>query len=84
MDYYEHRLPCDATQIGSFRGFVGEAGLEQLLKATINTAVAIKAVKSEEWERFFVDTTVQEGAIAHPEPVAGGAGHWALEVRSSA
>ena len=66
MDYYEHRLPCDATQIGRFRVVVGEAGLEQLLKATINTAVDIKAVKPEELERVIVDTTVQEKAIAHP------------------
>lgn len=66
MDYYEHRLPCDATQIGRFRVVVGEAGLEQMLKATINTAVDIKAVKPEELERVIVDTTVQEKAIAHP------------------
>jgi transposase, IS5 family len=66
MDYYEHRLPCDATQIGRFRAVVGEAGLEQMLKATINTAVSIKAVKPQELERVIVDTTVQEKAIAHP------------------
>ena len=66
MDYYEHRLPCDATQIGRFRVVVGEAGLEQMLKATINVAVDIKAVKPEEFERVIVDTTVQEKAIAHP------------------
>ena len=66
MAYYEHRLPCDATQIGRFRVVVGEAGLEQMLKATINTAVDIKAVKPEELERVIVDTTVQEKAIAHP------------------
>ena len=66
MDYDEHRLACDATQIGRFRVFVGEAGLEQLLKATINMAVAIKAVKPEELERVIVDTTVQEKAVAHP------------------
>ena len=35
MDYYEPRLPCDATQIGRFRRLLGEDGLEQLLKATI-------------------------------------------------
>jgi IS5 family transposase len=35
MDYYEHRLPCDPTQIGRFRHALGEEGLEQLLKATI-------------------------------------------------
>ena len=30
MDYYEHRLPCDATQIGRFRRDLGEDGMEQL------------------------------------------------------
>jgi len=66
MQYYEHRLPCDATQIGRFRRDIGEQGLEQLLKATIDAAVAMKAVKPQELERVIVDTTVQEKAIAHP------------------
>jgi IS5 family transposase len=66
MEYYEPRLPCDATQIGRFRRAIGEEGLEQLLKSTIETAVEIKAVKPAELERVIVDTTVQEKAIAHP------------------
>ena len=66
MDYYEHRLPCDPTQIGRFRRDLGEDGMELLLKATIDTAVAIKAVKPRDLERVIVDTTVQEKAIAHP------------------
>lgn len=37
MDYYEHRLPCDATQIGRFRRDLGEDGMELLLKATTST-----------------------------------------------
>jgi transposase, IS5 family len=65
-EYYEHRLPCDATQIGRFRHDIGEEGLEQLLKATIDTAVSAAAVKPEALERVTVDTTVQEKAIAHP------------------
>ena len=66
LEYYEHRLPCDATQVGRFRHDIGEEGMEQLLKATIDTAVAMKAVKPEALERVTVDTTVQEKAIAHP------------------
>jgi len=66
MEYYEPRLPCDATQIGRFRTAIGEEGLEQLLKFTIQTAVEIKAIKPAELERVIVDSTVQEKAIAHP------------------
>ena len=66
QDYYEHRLPCDATQVGRFRHDIGEDGMEQLLKATIDTAVTAGAVKPETLERVTVDTTVQEKAIAHP------------------
>ena len=66
MAYYEHRLPCDATQIGRFRRDLGEEGLELLLKATIDTAVAIDAVRPKDLQRVIVDTTVQEKAIAHP------------------
>lgn len=66
MAYYEPRLPCDATQIGRFRTALGEEGLEQLLKFTIQTAVEIKAIKPADLERVIVDSTVQEKAIAHP------------------
>jgi len=66
MAFYEPRLPCDATQIGRFRSAIGEAGVEELLKATIDTAVQSKAIKPAEFERLIVDTTVQEKAIAHP------------------
>jgi transposase, IS5 family len=66
MDYYEPRLPCDATQIGRFRTGIGEAGLQAILKATIDTALASKAIKPAEFERIIVDSTVQEKAIAYP------------------
>ena len=51
MDYYEHRLPCDATQIGRLRRALGEDGMELMLKATIDTAVAIGAVQARDLER---------------------------------
>jgi IS5 family transposase len=66
QEYYEPRLPCDATQVGRFRTAIGEAGVEELLKATIDTAVETKAVRPDEFERIIVDSTVQEKAIAHP------------------
>ena len=66
MEYYTPKLPCDAAQISRFRKVLGEAGVEQLLKTTIETAVALQAVKKTEFERVIVDTTVQEKAIAHP------------------
>ena len=66
MDYYEPRLPCDATQIGRFRAAIGEPGVEEMLKATMHTAVDIGAIKPAEFEHVIVDTTVQEKAIAHP------------------
>ena len=66
MAYYEPRLPCDHTQIGRFRRLLGEAGVEQLLKTTLEAAVAMKLVNRSEFERVIVDTTVQEKAIAHP------------------
>lgn len=66
QDYYTPELPCDATQLGRFRTAIGEAGVEELLKATIDTAVQTKAVRPAEFERIIVDTTVQEKAIAHP------------------
>ena len=40
--------------------------MEELLKATIDTAVQTQAVRPAEFERVIVDTTVQEKAIAHP------------------
>lgn len=66
MDYYEPRLPCDATQIGRFRTGIGEAGMQAILKATIDTAVTSKAINPAEFERIIVDSTVQEKAIAYP------------------
>ena len=66
MQYYEPRLPCDPTQIGRFRTAIGEAGMEAILKATIDTAIVCKAIKPAEFERIIVDTTVQEKVIAYP------------------
>ena len=64
--YYEPRMPCDPTHICRFRKMIGEEGVEQLLIATIETAVSSNAVKPSEFEKVIVDSTVLEKAIAHP------------------
>ena len=45
---------------------LGEAGVEQLLKPTIEASASMAVVKRCEFERTIVDITVQEKAIAHP------------------
>jgi len=72
--YYTPKLPCDATQIGRFRSAIGEAGVEELLKATIDAAVQMKAIRPAEFERVIVDTTVQE----RPSPIRSTAVCWTL------
>lgn len=57
-EYYEPRSPCDATQTGRFRTAIGEAGLEELLKATIDTAVVTKAAPERVRTRDRVDARV--------------------------
>ena len=61
-------LGCRATtrRSDAFRQVLGEAGVEQLLKTTIEAAVNMGAIKRSEFERVIVDTTVQEKAVAHP------------------
>ncbi|PPU71944.1 IS5/IS1182 family transposase [Xanthomonas cucurbitae] len=59
-------LPCAPSSLTRWRQRLGEAGMEELLAHTINTAHAIKAVDARELSRVIVDTTVQEKAIAHP------------------
>ena len=66
MDYYQPKLPCDPAQITRFRQLLGEAGVEELLKATIDAAVKMKAIRPSEFERVIVDSTVSEKAIAYP------------------
>ena len=66
MDYFEHRLPCDATLIGKFRKLIGEQGVEELLSQTISVALSMKVISKKALETVVVDSTVQPKAIAHP------------------
>jgi IS5 family transposase len=65
-EYFEHRWPCDPTQLVKFRKLLGEEGVEELLARTVEVAVTLKLIASKELSRIIVDSTVQEKAIAHP------------------
>jgi IS5 family transposase len=65
-EYFEHRWPCDPTQLGRFRKLLGEEGVEELLARTMEVAVTLKLIAKQELTRVIVDSTVQEKAVAHP------------------
>ena len=62
----QHELPIDPSSLSKWRKRVGAERLEKLLEATIHTALAMKAVRPQEFQKVNVDTTVQEKAIAFP------------------
>jgi len=59
-------LPCDPSGLTRFRHALGDAGVEELLAKTIETAVSLKAIAPQDLERVIVDSTAQEKAIAFP------------------
>jgi len=65
-EYMQHELPIDPSMMSKWRKRVGAIRLEQLLEATIHTALAMRALKPQELAKVNVDTTVQEKAIAFP------------------
>ena len=66
LSYMQHELPIDPSSLSKWRKRVGTERLEKLLEATLHTALAMKAVRPQEFQQVNVDTTVQEKAIAFP------------------
>ena len=66
FQYMQHNTPIDPSSLSRWRNRVGAERLELLLKVVIETALKMKALKSEDLKRINVDTTVQEKAIAFP------------------
>lgn len=64
--FFEHELPIDPSSMSRWRGRQGEAGAETLLKATIETAMRMKAMTPSQVKHVNVDTTVQTKAIRYP------------------
>ena len=66
FDYLQHRLPIDPSSLTRWRERIGASGMERLLAATIEAALAVGAVKPASLARVTIDTTVQPKAIAFP------------------
>jgi transposase, IS5 family len=66
FDYLQHQLPIDPSSLTRWRERIGSMGMEQLLAATVDAALAARVVKPSTLERVTVDTTVQPKAIAYP------------------
>ncbi len=64
--YFQHTVAVNSSSLTRWRKRLGEAGMELLLSATVDAALAAKAVKPSDLRRVTVDTTVQEKAIAFP------------------
>jgi IS5 family transposase len=66
MRYFQHRMPIDPSSMTRWRQRLGEAGAEQMLRATIEAGIAMRAIRPAELKHVNVDTTVQTKAIRFP------------------
>jgi len=64
--YFQHRVPIDASSMTRWRGRLGEAGAEQMLRETIAAGIKMGAIGAADLKRVNVDTTVQTKAIRFP------------------
>jgi len=64
--YFQHWLPLDASSMTRWRGRLGEAGAEQMLRETIAAGIKTGAIRAADLKRVNVDTTVETKAIRYP------------------
>jgi IS5 family transposase len=66
MTHFQHSMPIDPSSMTRWRKRLGEAGAEQMLRATIEAGIAMRAIRPAYLKRVNVDTTVQTKAIRFP------------------
>jgi IS5 family transposase len=66
MRHFQHRMPIDASSMTRWRQRLGDAGAEQMLRATIDAGIAMRVIGPAELKRINVDTTVQTKAVRFP------------------
>jgi len=66
MSHFQHRMPIDPSSMTRWRKRLGEAGAEQMLRATIEAGMKMRVIRPADLSRINVDTTVQTKAIRFP------------------
>jgi IS5 family transposase len=66
MRHFQHRMPIDPSSMTRWRKRLGDAGAEQMLRATIEAGVKMRVIRPAELKRVNVDTTVETKAIRFP------------------
>ena len=64
--YFQHKPPIHPTSLTRYRQRLGQAGVEALLRATIEAGKANKVIRERDLTEVAVDTTVMEKAITYP------------------
>src|ERR1039457_1390559 len=66
MRHFQHQMPIDPSSMTRWRNRLGDAGAEQMLRATIEAGIEMRVIRPAELKRINVDTTVQTKAIRFP------------------
>ena len=66
MKDFQHRMPIDPSSMTRWRKRLGDAGAEQMLRATIEAGIEMRVIRPAELKRINVDTTVETKAIRFP------------------
>lgn len=66
MIHFQHQMPFNSSSMTRWRKRMGEKGAEELLKATINTGIQMKAITPVQQQSIHLDTTVSEKNITYP------------------
>ena len=68
-EYFQADLEVSETTIRRFRGVLGEAGYNEILKELLRIGLKVGALKKKDLDSAIIDTTVQIKNIKHPHDV---------------
>jgi hypothetical protein len=66
MRHFQHQVAIDPSSMTRRRKRLGDAGAEQMLRATIAAGIVMRVIRPAELKRVNLDTTVETKAIRFP------------------